>query len=183
MDPMTRKRRGTVPGESEEVNVSREAMYQAALSQSEVGGASGAGISGISASGIRAGEASPGTLESGGAMGIDSGSMLSRPHPTEAGSVLPTSNPFYSDRAKAEIELLHNRPATLDEEGLRLGVEVDEAALGDSVVNFSQEPNYGAFLDVPGPSGENHVWRGLKLLLGNRFCLCLKVGLLSQFRR
>ena len=73
----------------------------------------------------------------------------------EAGSVLPTSNPFYSDRAKAEIELLHNRPATLDEEGLRLGVEVDEAALGDSVVNFSQEPNYGAFLDVPGPSDEN----------------------------
>ena len=113
---MTRKRRGTVPGESEEVNVSREAMYQAALSQSEVGGASGAGISGISASGIRAGEASPGTLESGGAMGIDSGSMFSRPKPTEASSVLPTSNPY---RAKAEIELLHNRPATLDEEGLR----------------------------------------------------------------
>ena len=34
-------------------------------------------------------------------------------------------------------------------------MEVDEAALGDSVVNLSQEPNYGAFLDVPGPSDEN----------------------------
>ena len=76
MDPMARKRRGAVAGESEDTSISRETAYHAALSQAEVSATSGTGASGIPVSGIRPGEASPGTLEPGEAMGVEAGSTF-----------------------------------------------------------------------------------------------------------
>ena len=135
MDSLTRKRRGAGPSEAEKSSVAREQAYAAALSQAEASGVSGAGTSAAPASGAP-GEASPGTLES--------GEAVRRGETTE----LPTANPFYSEHAKAEIELIRNRPAALSEEGLRSARDYDEAALGDAAPRFVGEPNYesmGAF--------------------------------------
>ena len=39
---------------------------------------------------------------------------------------------------------MRHRPMTLDEDGVRLGVDHDESALGDSGGDFRREPNYGS---------------------------------------
>ncbi|CAE7355520.1 RE2 [Symbiodinium sp. CCMP2456] len=144
MDPLTRSRRGVACKENDGASAVHDPDYQAALSQAETPGVSGAGISGVPTSGAFHGEASPGTLEQGGVKG----------------SQLPQANPFHSERVKAEVELLRHRPPTLDKDGLRLSVEYDEAALGDTQGGFLQEPDYGATRFSPtGEQGAPRVAR------------------------
>ncbi|CAE7770739.1 unnamed protein product, partial [Symbiodinium sp. KB8] len=94
---------------SDELDVeaaAHEPDYQTALSQA--GGAGGLPGSGLG------GDASPGTLESGGAPGLATAHQL------------PVANPFHSDKVKSEVQLLRNRPASLDEDAARLRGDVDE---------------------------------------------------------
>ena len=132
MDTVPRRRRGAPVSDELDVEAAaHEPDYQTALSQ-----ASGAG--GLPGSGS-GGDASPGTLESGGAPGLVTAHQL------------PVANPFHSDKVKSEVQLLRNRPASLDEDAARLRGEVDEAALGDASWTGGVEPDYSALL---GPAGE-----------------------------
>ncbi|CAE7205960.1 unnamed protein product [Symbiodinium sp. CCMP2456] len=135
MDTVARRRRGSLgAGEQEAELIDREVEFQTALGQ---GGSSDDALGGF-----LHGDASPGTLESGGVVG---------PNVSVSGQ-LPVANPFHSDRVKSEVQLLRNRPATLDEDAARLRTEVDDTALGDAaVVGGNREPDYGLFL---GPTGE-----------------------------
>ncbi|CAE7227612.1 unnamed protein product [Symbiodinium necroappetens] len=134
MDPLTRSRRGGNHREVEEASAAHDPDYQAALSQSEISGNSGVGGRVAPTNGTVPGEASPGTLEMGGAGVLG----------------LPQANPFHSERVKAEVELLRHRPRTLDDDGVRLKVEPDEGALGVPTGSFEGEPDYGR---MPGSEG------------------------------
>ena len=133
MDSLTRSRRVGLK-EREGASGAPDPDYQAALGQAEAAEASGVGTSAVPTNGTFPGEASPGTLEMGGGPGAP---------------VLQAS-PFHSDHVKAEVELRRHRPTTLDEDGLRLGMEHDESALGDSVGDPLREPNYGSMAAGPG---------------------------------
>ncbi|CAE7255929.1 unnamed protein product, partial [Symbiodinium microadriaticum] len=96
------------------------------------GGFEGA-AGGATAGEMRRGEVSPGTLESGGAAGEGERDNL------------PVANPFHSERVRTEVELIRSRPSTLDAEAARLGMEVNETALGDLGLQAGeQEPDYSA---------------------------------------
>ncbi|OLP76939.1 hypothetical protein AK812_SmicGene43063 [Symbiodinium microadriaticum] len=139
MDPLTRSRRGGSHREVEEASAVHDPDYQAALGQPEVSGNSGVGSRGAPASGTVPGEASPGTLEMGGAGVLG----------------LPQANPFHSERVKAEVELLRHRPRTLDDDGVRLKVEPDEGALGVPISSFEGEPDYGRMQGSEGGGSQN----------------------------
>ena len=126
MDTVSRRRRSQPVGELEAEAAARDLAYQTALSQP--------GITGEVPGGIRAGEASPGTLESGGVVG-QSGSEQ-----------LPVANPFHSERVRQEVNLIRSRPTTLHTDAARFQGEVDEAALGDSWTGGVGEPDYSAML-------------------------------------
>ena len=129
MDTVSRRRRSQPAGELEAEAAARDLAYQTALSQP--------GITGEVPGGICAGEASPGTLESGGIVG-QSGSEQ-----------LPVANPFHSERVKQEVNLIRSRPTTLDTDAARFHGEVDEAALGDSWTGGVGEPDYSAMMGQP----------------------------------
>ena len=129
MDTVSRRRRSQPAGELEAEAAARDLAYQTALSQP--------GITGEAPGGIWAGEASPGTLESGGIVG-QSGSEQ-----------LPVANPFHSERVKQEVNLIRSRPTTLDTDAARFHGEVDEAALGDSWTGGVGEPDYSAMMGQP----------------------------------
>ncbi|OLQ08460.1 hypothetical protein AK812_SmicGene8057 [Symbiodinium microadriaticum] len=132
MDTVSRRRRGAPVSDELDVEAAaHEPDYQTALSQA--GGAGGLPGSGLG------GDASPGTLESGGAPGLVTSHQL------------PVANPFHSDKVKSEVQLLRNRPASLDEDAARLRGDVDVAALGDVSWTGGVDPDYSAFL---GPVGE-----------------------------
>ena len=133
MDTVSRRRRGapSVAGELEGEAAAHDQNYQTALGQ--------AGRAAETSVGPRGGEVSPGTLESGGAMGLSDPSNL------------PVANPFHSERVKTEVQLLRHRPGTLDEDAARLRTEVDESALGDaSWTGGPGEPDYASLLGLAG---------------------------------
>ena len=133
MDTVPRRRRGSAPtaGELEEEAAAHDQNYQAALSQA--GGLQESSV------GPWGGEASPGTLESGGAMGL-----------TDPGN-LPVANPFHSEKVKTEVQLLRHRPGSLDEDAAKIRTEVDESALGNaSWTGGLGEPDY---MSMMGPAG------------------------------
>ncbi|CAE7204092.1 unnamed protein product [Symbiodinium microadriaticum] len=137
MDTVPRRRRGSAPtaGELEEEAAAHDQNYQAALSQA--GGLQESSV------GPRGGEASPGTLESGGAMGL-----------TDPGN-LPVANPFHSEKVKTEVQLLRHRPGSLDEDAAKIRTEVDESALGNaSWTGGLGEPDY---MSMMGPAGAASV--------------------------
>ena len=81
------------------------------------------------------GEASPGTLEQGGAL-------------------RPTASPFHSDKVHAEVELLNRRPVTLDSEAQRVYGEINESGLGDGSGSWrASEPPYG----LNEPTGDSYA--------------------------
>ena len=124
METVSRRRRNPIPSEPEAVEASRDQEYQTALSQAAGGATAGE---------MRRGEVSPGTLESGGAAGEGERDNL------------PVANPFHSERVRTEVELIRSRPSTLDAEAARLGMEVNETALGDLGLQAGeQEPDYSA---------------------------------------
>ena len=100
MDTVPQRRRTRGAGEPEGEAAAYEAAYQTALSQ-----AGGPGFP--SPTGVR-GEASPSSLEMGQGTGIQESERL------------PVANPFHSERIQTEIQLIRNRPVTLDEDGQRL---------------------------------------------------------------
>ena len=120
MGSLIRKRRPGAAGEPEEVSAMREHDYQTALGLS--------GANGVPGPCPAAGEASPGTLESG-----DAPSRAVSPS-------FPTANPFHSERVKKEIAVMKAHPAALDEEALRFTKKVNEAALGDVQSDPVMEP-------------------------------------------
>ena len=145
MEPLIRNRRSGLSGEPEEVNTVREQEYEAALGQTGSFEDPAASTGRVSAGGVAPGEVSPGTLESGG--------LSSANH--DLG--LPIASPFHSERVKEEVALRRQRPVNLDLEAVRLGVEVDESALGDpSGGSNLREPDYGASL---GPDDNPRVAR------------------------
>ena len=79
---------------------------------------------------LAAGEASPNTLEQGGA-----GGGAGQPQ-------LPTASPFHSTKVKEEVELLRCRPAGLDLEQARVKAGVVSASGRDQLEPL--EPNYAA---------------------------------------
>ena len=100
-----------------------EPDYQAALSQED---------SEQPSASVRFGEMSPGTLEQGGV-------SAEAENPVN----LFVASPFHSEKVKSEVELLRSRPATLDDDGRRAGIEYDEVALGDSSFSSGgREPDY-----------------------------------------
>ncbi|CAE7537698.1 RE1 [Symbiodinium sp. CCMP2592] len=148
MDTVSRRRRGGVPEEQETDTGACEAAYQAALSQA------GAADS-TSCAGVR-GEASPGTLELGQGTGV-----------VEPGQ-MPVANPFHSERVQTEIQLMRNRPPSLDADGQRLLGGLDggaaptsgrgeldgRAQMGAWTDDQGAEPDYSAAFapgDVVGP--------------------------------
>ncbi|CAE7560008.1 RE1 [Symbiodinium sp. CCMP2456] len=125
MDTVSRRRRVAGGSDSEATAAARESEFTAALGQ--------AGSDGLEAVGFQGGDASPGTLESGGAPGL-----------TGTGP-LPVANPFHSERVRTEVELIRHRPATLDEDGSRIRFEGNEEELGDTTWTGGHgEPDYGA---------------------------------------
>ncbi|CAE7208375.1 TY5A, partial [Symbiodinium necroappetens] len=132
MDTLARKRRSAGVGDVEEASGAAERDYETALGQAELGVSSGGGVSGTLLNGVVGGEASPGTLESGEGRG------------QEIAHQLPSANPFHSERVKAEVELIRNRPTSLDEDARRAVREYDDSALGSPVGTFRQEPDYSA---------------------------------------
>ncbi|OLP95197.1 putative ATP-dependent RNA helicase ddx42 [Symbiodinium microadriaticum] len=130
MDSLIR-RRGSAAKDSEEASVAKEPDYSAALSQAGACGTPGTGTSAVPVNGLRPGEISPGTLESGKGVGKPTGE-------------LPFANPFHSDKVRAEVDLIRSRPATLDVDANRLGLEAETAALGEVGNRFPMEPNYAA---------------------------------------
>ena len=115
MDPMFRRRNNP-----ELDSAPREPDYNTALSQeTAVFGPSGD---------LHVGEASPGTLEQGGAGLTDQGR--------------PVASPFHSDKVQAEVALARSRPRSLDDDARRMA-EMNEAGLGDlSMAGRGDEPNY-----------------------------------------
>ncbi|CAE7693837.1 unnamed protein product, partial [Symbiodinium necroappetens] len=121
MDPMVRSRRGaSAQGEpeTEATGAQLERDYQTALGQADPGMNPREVVTSVVP-----GEASPGTLEQGGA----GGGVESLP--------LPTASPFHSERVRDQVELLRKRPADLDYEQARVEAE----RLGPSGV---LEPDY-----------------------------------------
>ena len=137
MDPLTRSRRGLGSRDTEDTGLNRDQEYAAALSQVGADGAPGVRVSETLMNGVVQGEASPGTLESGQAQ------------EKEVSSALPVASPFHSEYVRAEVELVRNRPATLDSDASRLREDQDGLALGESVNRFPTEPDYSA---LQGPS-------------------------------
>ena len=135
MDTVPRRRRAGGTGEPEGNDDVPDIAYQTALSQT-VASAPPPGM-------IHRGEASPGTLEMGGATGRMEAEQL------------PTANPFHSERVRAEVELIRNRPATLDQDGHKIRGDVDETALGDAAWGSgATEPNYADALGATGSGQE-----------------------------
>ena len=134
MDTVPRRRRGA-GGEPELEAAAYDAAYQTALSQT--------GMANLP-SGVGArGEASPGALEMG------EGSGVRDPKP------LPVANPFHSERVHAEIQLIHSRPQTLDEDGQRIRSPGSEGGLGSATWNEAAgEPDYGLVLGGSGSTSE-----------------------------
>ncbi|CAE7787852.1 TY5A, partial [Symbiodinium sp. CCMP2456] len=140
MDPFVRQRRSSGGGDLSVAAGTSEPDYQAALSQEDVEQTSAS---------VCFGEMSPGTLEQG---GLSAGSpqaafggttSLGASGEAELNTTLPVASPFHSERVRSEVELLRSRPATLDDDGRRAGIDIDEAALGDrSFVGTGREPDY-----------------------------------------
>ncbi|CAE7787133.1 RE1 [Symbiodinium sp. CCMP2592] len=139
MDTVPRRRRSAGSSEPETSGVNQEQLYQTALGQANQE---------MTPSGIMlSGEASPGMMESGGI-------------PSSVAAVpLPEAHPFYSSRAKAEVQLARSRPSTLDDDGRRLQSEVNETALGDPGFSSGQEPNYGSLEEFQGAAEVPRVAR------------------------
>ena len=96
MDHLRRQRRGAATGDPELGAAPTEPDYATALSPE---GSLPAGES-------RYGEASPSTLEQGGAF---------VPEPVAAAEMIgPVASPFHSERVKQEVALARSRPRTLD---------------------------------------------------------------------
>ena len=112
----------------------RDREYETALGQAGPFEDPVASTGGVLAGGVAPGEVSPGTLESGGCPG------------TNHDLSLPIASPFHSERVREEVALRRQRPINLDVEAVRLGVEVDESALGDPSAggSFLPEPDYTA---------------------------------------
>ncbi|CAE7240965.1 unnamed protein product, partial [Symbiodinium sp. CCMP2456] len=138
MDPLVRSRRGMGVKESDEASVATEKEYRAALSQAGAGMVPGTVASGAAVNGVAPGEASPGTLESGEAAGRSREVSM------------PVANPFHSERVRAEVDLIRSRPAALDEDAARLGLEPDDIGLGATVGQYPREPDYQALLGAGG---------------------------------
>ena len=131
MDAVSRRRRVQRPEEPAAPDPERDFEFQAALSQRGFPGS-------LSSSGLNV-NASPGTLEAGVA------TAGGQPEPDRG----PVASPFHSERVRAEVDLLRNRPSTLDADASRLNSEIDESALGDLAGNGGrQEPNYGSVLEA-----------------------------------
>ncbi|OLP92179.1 putative transposon protein [Symbiodinium microadriaticum] len=138
MDPFVRQRRGSGGGDLNVAAGASDADYQTALSQERT---EPTPVS------VHFGEMSPGTLEQG---GFSAGS----PQAVSGGAAsldgtgavdLPVASPFHSERVRSEVELLRSRPVTLDDDGRRAGLEIDEAALGDKgFVDSGREPDYAS---------------------------------------
>ena len=123
MDSFVRQRRGSGGGDIGVPAGASEPDYQAALSQED---------SEQPSASVRFGEMSPGTLEQGGV-------SAEAENPVN----LFVASPFHSEKVKSEVELLRSRPATLDDDGRRAGIEYDEVALGDSSFSSGgREPDY-----------------------------------------
>ena len=131
---MVRKRRGPQrPGERDTTETQLEQEYYAALSQ--------AGGTGVSTTGqLAPGEASPGTLESGGML-----SASGRPEPLVA-------NPFHSERVKTEIALRRSRPSTLDQEAERMEAGapgLQPPTIREELREEMLEPDYQSAFQAP----------------------------------
>ncbi|OLP96580.1 hypothetical protein AK812_SmicGene21183 [Symbiodinium microadriaticum] len=167
MESLTRNRRGAGGKSAEEASAAREHEYRAALSQAGTEMAPGIGDSGASMNGVRPGESSPGALEAGTA-----GEAASR-------AALPVANPFHSERVRAEVDLIRNRPPTLDKDASRLGLEPEDGDLGVGGSHVGAEPDYSGLLEPasaaqpvprvarvesstegPGPSPGREEWFG-----------------------
>ncbi|OLP96614.1 hypothetical protein AK812_SmicGene21126 [Symbiodinium microadriaticum] len=167
MESLTRNRRGAGGKSAEEASAAREHDYRAALSQAGAEMAPGIGDSGASMNGVRPGESSPGALEAGTA-----GEAASR-------AALPVANPFHSERVRAEVDLIRNRPPTLDKDASRLGLEPEDGDLGAGGSHVGAEPDYSGLLEPasaaqpvprvarvesstegPGPSPGREEWFG-----------------------
>ena len=124
MDHLRRQRRGAATGDPELGAAPTEPDYATALSPE---GSLPAGES-------RYGEASPSTLEQGGAF---------VPEPVAAAEMIgPVASPFHSERVKQEVALARSRPRTLDEDARRMG-EVNDTGLGDANLSGrNDEPMY-----------------------------------------
>ncbi|CAE7029435.1 unnamed protein product [Symbiodinium sp. CCMP2592] len=139
MDTVSRRRRAGGAGEPEAESAAFEAAYQAALGQ--------AGVDGLQPTPGLKGEASPNTLE----MGQGSGVTGAEP--------LLVAHPFHSERVQSEIQLLRNRPSSLDEDGQRLreGAEGRAIAFGGAAEDREDEqgaePDYSAVFHVNEATG------------------------------
>ncbi|CAE7676383.1 GIP [Symbiodinium sp. CCMP2592] len=141
MDPLSRRRRASGAGEPDDGMSEEE--YRAALSQGGPAAGPVRGTGGVSLNGILPGEASPGTLESGEAK------MQVAGEPATTSAVdehLPVANPFHSEKVRTEVELIRNRPTSLDDDGRRLRVDPDAPTLGETRPGDDGEPNYAAAL-------------------------------------
>ena len=128
MEALTRKRRTGVAADLEGASLNLDSEYITALSQPEAREAPASGPRPGPGNGEYMGEASPGALEAGEAQG------------SAPGLPLIQANPFHSDKIKMEVELALNRPASLDKEALRLGLDTSEEGL---------EPDYAAAFGNP----------------------------------
>ncbi|CAE7427987.1 GIP [Symbiodinium sp. CCMP2592] len=141
MDPLSRRRRASGAGEPDDGMSEEE--YRAALSQGGPAAGPVRGTGSVSLNGILPGEASPGTLESGEAK------MQVAGEPATTSAVdehLPVANPFHSEKVRTEVELIRNRPTSLDDDGRRLRVDPDAPTLGETRPGDDGEPNYAAAL-------------------------------------
>ena len=144
MDPMVRSRRGAAAQgepETEATGAQLERDYQTALGQADPGMNPREVVTSVVP-----GEASPGTLEQGGA----GGGVESLP--------LPTASPFHSERVRDQVELLRKRPADLDFEQARIEAErlgPSGALEPDYSTAFGTNPDVGprvARVEAVGPS-------------------------------
>ena len=124
MDHLRRQRRGAATGDPELRAAPAEPDYATALGQEGT----------IPAGELRYGEASPSTLEQGGAVTTE---------PVGAAEMtVPVASPFHSERVKEEVALARSRPRTLDEDARKMG-EVSDAGLGDANLSGrNDEPAY-----------------------------------------
>ena len=154
MDDMVRKRRLTPKGgESDLAAETLEQQYLTALSQAGGGG-------GPATSQLAPGEASPGTLESGGipseggapvfpvanrGVGRDPAVPMVATTSAAGSPDLLVANPFHSERVKAEVALRRSRPTTLDQDAERLEVGVASGPTATEVqLDAVLEPDYQA---------------------------------------